>query len=82
MGSSTELVITVTPPERNAPRSIEPKGSIDERGADLLMRVFQFVTGKSGQRAVVDFSGVTAISSEAQRALDGQLPERAATTAD
>jgi anti-anti-sigma regulatory factor len=81
VGSSTSaLVITVKPPEQGAPRAIEPKGSIDAGGADLLMRVFQFVSRKSGQRAVVDFSGVTAISSEAQHALEDQLPERAAGT--
>ena len=81
-GNTTDLVITVRPPERGAPRSIEPKGLIDAGGADLLMRVLQFVTGKSGQRAVVDFSGVTAISSEAQRALDDHLEDRAAGTAE
>jgi hypothetical protein len=76
----SEFVITLKPPERGAPRAIEPKGPIDARGADLLMHVFQFVTGKLGQQAVVDFSGVTTISSEARRALRSRLSDRAAAT--
>jgi hypothetical protein len=74
------FIITLKPPVRGAPRAIEPKGPIDARGADLLMRVFQFVTGKLGQQAVVDFSGVTTISADARRTLHSRLPDRTAAT--
>jgi anti-anti-sigma regulatory factor len=69
----SEFVVTVKPPRGNAPRAIEPRGPIDAEAADLLMRVCQFVTDKHGQDAVVDLSGVTAISSEAQRTLDSRF---------
>ena len=50
-------------------RLVQPSGPLDIAGAELLVQVVAFVTGKLGQRAVVDFRGVTSVTPEAALAL-------------
>ena len=68
-GQHSDFAITLAPLERGEARLIQPRGPLDLAGAELLLRVLDFVTDKLGQRAVVDFRGVTTISAEAALAL-------------
>jgi hypothetical protein len=65
----SDFAITLAPPERGKARLIQPRGPLDLAGAELLLRVLDFVTDELGQRAVVDFRGVTTVSAEAALAL-------------
>ena len=65
----SDFAITLAPPETGRARLIQPRGPLDVAGAELLARVIAFVTDKLGQRAQVDFRGVTSVSAEAALAL-------------
>ena len=68
-GQRSGFAISLSPPEFGNARLIQPSGTLDDAGAELLLRVLDFVTDKLGQQAVVDFRGVTTISAEAALAL-------------